>query len=68
MRAMRAVAKASGVDVRSELAGSAYVVSDKKGRSAVCRSMEEVWAAIDDLSGLTPDPMDPGFLERLASM
>jgi hypothetical protein len=65
IRAMRAVAQASGVDVVSELAGSAFLVSNKKGESVVCRNMEEVWGSIDALSSKPPDPMDPVFLDSL---
>ena len=49
-----------------ELGGTAYVVSDAKGRRIVCRNVEAVWSACDELVGTPVDPLDRCLLQALA--
>ena len=63
-----AVAKFYGLNVRSELAGSAYMTSDKKGKEVLCRNIDEIWAAMGELLGREPDALDPELVGLFESL
>lgn len=54
-----------GLRVRGDIGGSADVVSDAKGRTAVVRGLGELWPAAARLVPAPLDPLDPGLLDRL---
>jgi hypothetical protein len=49
-----------------EWAGTMYVLSDRKGRTAVVRDIGSLWLSAETLAGRPLDPLDPGLLEALA--
>ena len=52
--------------VLSEWAASSYVLRTKTGRSEMVPDLGALWPAAERLVGRACDPLDPGFLARLA--
>jgi hypothetical protein len=50
----------------SEWAGSVYVLSDRKGSTAVVQDIGTLWSTAQALAGRPLDPLDPALLESLA--
>ena len=59
---LKAVGRHYGIEVSTELAGSAFVTADRKGHSVVCRNVDQVWAAMTVMTGKEPDPLNPDLL------
>jgi hypothetical protein len=49
-----------------EWAGSVYVLSDRKGNTAVVQDIGTLWITAQALAGRPLDPLDPALLESLA--
>ena len=49
----------------SDFAGSRFVLRSRTGRSAIIDNLAEIWDAAEQLTGKTPDPLDPDLLESL---
>ena len=52
--------------VLAEWAASSYVLRTKTGRSEMVPDLGALWPAAERLLGRPCDPLDPGFLARLA--
>jgi hypothetical protein len=61
---LKSIGEHYGLDIYLALAGSAYVTSDKKGHTVVCRNVDEVWNAVTLMIGERPDPLDVDLLAR----
>ncbi len=59
------VLAAQGLDYRDDPSGITALISDRKGKVVVGRSLGEVWAAGEQLAGRPLDPLDSTLLERL---
>lgn len=59
------VMAAHGLDYTDDTTGVTSLVSNRKGRVEVARSLGEVWAAAEKLVKHPLDPLDVGLLERL---
>jgi hypothetical protein len=66
VRILNAVLKQHGVVVK-DWAGSTYLLSSLKGRTAVVDTIAEIWGAAERLGGRTCDPLDDSYLEALAA-
>ncbi len=55
-----------GLEVR-DWDGSKYLLSDKKGRSALVQDLGSLWPAATKLAGRAPDPLDPALQTALLS-
>ena len=51
-----------------EWAGSVYVLSDRKGNTAVVEDVGALWRAAESLARRPLDPLDPTLLEALAAV
>jgi hypothetical protein len=51
----------------SAWSGGLYVVSDKKGGTAVVGDLGALWVEAERLAGAPLDPLDPGLLAALES-
>ncbi|MGH2509327.1 MAG: hypothetical protein ACRDHZ_18265 [Ktedonobacteraceae bacterium] len=47
--------------------GSKYLLSDRKGSSAIVQDLGSLWAAAEKLLHRPLDPLDPAFLTALAT-
>jgi hypothetical protein len=65
-RLLRQIMAAHGLDHSDDPSGVTAVISDRKGRVAVARSLGEVWATAEQLAGRPLDPLDPELLHRLS--
>ena len=45
--------------------GASYVLATRTGRTAMVANLTELWAAAEDLTGGTCDPLDEALLARL---
>jgi hypothetical protein len=45
--------------------GASYVLATRTGRTAMIANLTELWAAAEDLTGGTCDPLDEALLARL---
>jgi hypothetical protein len=66
-RILSPVLGAAGLDYSDDPTGLTSLISDRKGSVAVARSLGEVWAAAEQVSGRRLDPLDPALLDRLSS-
>ena len=62
---LKAVGEHYGLEISAELAGSVYVICDKKGDSVVCRNVDQIWGAMAPMIGKEPDPLDPDLLAEM---
>ncbi len=46
--------------------GASYVLATRTGRTAMVDNLTELWAAAEDLTGATCDPLDEALLARLS--
>ena len=60
------VMAAQGLDYSDDPTGVTSLVSNRKGRVEVARSLGEVWAAAEKLAKHPLDPLEPTLLERLS--
>jgi hypothetical protein len=49
-----------------EWAGSVYILSDRKGSTAVVQDIGTLWSTAERLARRPLDPLDPALLESLA--
>jgi hypothetical protein len=47
--------------------GRVYVLSDRKGRSAVVDDLGGLWVAAEQIAGRPLDPLDPALVSALRS-
>jgi hypothetical protein len=66
-RILARVLGAAGLDYSDDPSGLTSLISDRKGNVVVARSLGEVWAAAEQVSGRRLDPLDPGLLGRLST-
>jgi hypothetical protein len=52
----------------SEWAGSVYLLSDRKGSTAVVQDIGALWSTAQRLAGRPLDPLDPDLLASLAAV
>lgn len=52
----------------SEWAGSVYILSDRKGSTAVVQDIGALWSTAERLARRPLDPLDPALLDSLASV
>ena len=45
--------------------GSAYILRDAKGKSAVVHDLAAIWDEVEQMTGHAPDPLDPSFIASL---
>lgn len=45
--------------------GTSYILRDAKGKSAVVHDLATVWDEVARMTGSTPDPLDPAFIDHL---
>jgi hypothetical protein len=64
-KAIRQVLAHFGLAFDEELGGSAYVIGDAKGHRIVCRDIDAIWQACDDLLAIPVDPLDPALVAEL---
>jgi hypothetical protein len=57
---------AYGLDYSDDPTGVTSLVSDRKGRVEVARSLGEVWAASEQLARRCPDPLEPELLRAMS--
>jgi hypothetical protein len=56
---------AAGLDYTDDPTGVTSLISDRKGSVVVTRSLGEVWAGAERVSGRPLDPLDSALLDRL---
>jgi hypothetical protein len=66
-RILSRVLAAHGLDYSDDPTGLTSLISDRKGNVAVARSLGEVWAAAERVTGRRLDPLAPALLERLSA-
>jgi hypothetical protein len=66
-RILARVLGAAGLDYSDDPTGLTSLISDRKGKVAVARSLGEVWAAAEQVAGRRLDPLEPGLLDRLST-
>ena len=49
----------------SDWTGASYVLATRTGRTALVDNMTELWAAAENLTGQSCDPLDEALLARL---
>ena len=52
--------------VVSDWSGNAYLLTSPTGRTAIVETISEIWSAAERLSGRICDPLDEGYLAKLA--
>jgi hypothetical protein len=45
--------------------GSTYILRDAKGKSAVVHDLAAIWDEVEQMTGHSPDPLDPSFIASL---
>ncbi len=64
-RLLNVVLKHYGVVV-SDWSGNAYLLTSPTGRTAIVETISEIWSAAERLGGRICDPLDEGYLAKLA--
>lgn len=59
------IMSAHGLDYSDDPTGVTSLISDRKGKVQVARSLGEVWAAAEQLAKRPLDPLEPAVLARL---
>jgi hypothetical protein len=62
---LTAIMAAHGLGYSDDPTGITSLISDRKGKVQVARSLGEVWAAADQLVKRPLDPLEPALLARL---
>ena len=65
VRLLNRIARHYGVKI-ADFAGTAFVVSNRTGRTELAGSVAALWPAVERLSGSRCDPFDPGLLAAIA--
>jgi hypothetical protein len=65
-RMLTQILAAHGLDYSDDPTGVTSLVSDRKGNVAIARSLGEVWAAAERLTGRGLDPLDPALLHAIS--
>ena len=42
-----------------------YMISNRKGRSVLCKDFGEIWSNVEKLQGKKVDPLDPALIDYL---
>ncbi len=64
---MSRVMALQGLDYSDDPTGVTSLISDRKGKVLLARSLGEVWAASEQLLKRPLDPLAPALIERLTS-
>ena len=65
VRLLNRIVRHYGVRI-ADFAGTAFVVSNRTGRTELAASVSALWSAVERLSGDRCDPLDPGLLAAIA--
>ena len=62
---LNSILKVNGISI-SDWQGTSFVIANGKGASEVIQHISQVWLAIETLTGITYDPLDSIFLNKIS--